>query len=85
MRVISVASSLSLLLLLLLLLFLLKASPASESYSFKSESIPLQANTASTHNNTDFNNNKGHEVEDPSVIGDEKRRIYTGPNPLHNR
>lgn len=31
-----------------------------------------------------FRQNSGEGASQP-ILGDEKRKIYTGPNPLHNR
>ncbi|KAK4275741.1 hypothetical protein QN277_018772 [Acacia crassicarpa] len=84
MRLIGVASCLSFLLLLLLLLFLLKTSPASAKFqSFKSGPIPFQAKPSFANKKTHKGEDHGSEVA--PAFGDEKRKIYTGPNPLHNR
>lgn len=71
--------------LLLLVLFLFQISFAADEYS-KSQSFrtgsatnlnPFQAKGSSKENSG--------EDDSEAVLGDEKRKINTGPNPLHNR
>ncbi|CAJ1971245.1 unnamed protein product [Sphenostylis stenocarpa] len=68
--------------ILLLILFLITfSSSAAEGYA-KSESLtnePL-SNLSHLHDKGGSRQNTGE-----AVLGDEKRIIYTGPNPLHNR
>lgn len=68
--------------LLVLVLFLFKSTFSVEGYAkshnfrtkSKSKFSPFQGSRQNS-------GEKGHE----DVLGDEKRKIYTGPNPLHNR
>ena len=85
MRLMGVACF-SLLLLVFLFLFNFKTSSAADGsakfQSFKSGSMskidPAQ------HRGGFREQNSGKESSE-AVLGDEKRKIYTGPNPLHNR
>ena len=71
--------------ILLLVLFLFQSSltgdESAELQSFQTGSLsklsPIQAKGG-------VRRNKG-EGRSEAVLGDEKRKIYTGPNPLHNR
>ncbi|KOM46662.1 hypothetical protein LR48_Vigan07g036600 [Vigna angularis] len=67
---------------LLLILFLsIFSSSASEGYA-ESQSL-----TNEPLSNLSYLNDKGGSRQNngEAVLGDEKRIIYTGPNPLHNR
>ncbi|KAL1347955.1 hypothetical protein HN51_023958 [Arachis hypogaea] len=74
--------------LLLLVLFMFKTSfPKDGSAKFQSfatgsMSKHSQAKRGSRHQHKDEENGRG---EVGGVLGDEKRKVYTGPNPLHNR
>ncbi|ESW13513.1 hypothetical protein PHAVU_008G203000 [Phaseolus vulgaris] len=68
--------------ILLLILFLFKfSSSAAEGYA-KSQSLANQPlpNLSHLHDKGGSRQNTGE-----AVLGEEKRIIYTGPNPLHNR
>ncbi|KAL2316893.1 hypothetical protein Fmac_030769 [Flemingia macrophylla] len=77
MRLISVASFS---ILLLVLSFITISSAAADGYaetqSFRNHNKPLPSHRTSGGSRKDG-------VE--AVLGAEKRVIYTGPNPLHNR
>lgn len=76
-----------LLLLLLLLLFQLKSSTSSthDHGSFK----PVSASSHQQfRGGFEAGNHDHHRVKDDDhdgVFDDEKRKVHTGPNPLHNR
>ncbi|CAL5190436.1 unnamed protein product [Lathyrus oleraceus] len=72
-------------LLLVMILFFFKSSFSVEGYAksqnFRSDSMSKLS--ASQGKSTSRQNSGVQGSED--VLGDEKRKIYTGPNPLHNR
>lgn len=84
------AASFSVLLLVLILLLVLQTSTSSAHASAKFGSY--KTSTVSDHRLSSAESNAGFvvggvkDIEDgDSLFGDEKRRIHTGPNPLHNR
>ncbi|KAL8489289.1 hypothetical protein ACS0TY_024781 [Phlomoides rotata] len=67
--------------LLLLLIFLLLENPCFADGSSRLTSGKKGSVSTSSHNKGSAEEGKnGNEV-----FGGEKRRVYTGPNPLHNR
>lgn len=44
-----------------------------------------EGNSVITHSNAVKIHRNGIAEEDETIFGAEKRRVYTGPNPLHNR
>ncbi|XWS52590.1 hypothetical protein CRYUN_Cryun11dG0084000 [Craigia yunnanensis] len=82
--------------LLLLLLFQLESSTSTHNHgsarhgSFKPVSAssqqfrPVQSHGGFEAGNQDHKVKDGDD-DDDEVFGDEKRKVYTGPNPLHNR
>ncbi|KAL2322356.1 hypothetical protein Fmac_026735 [Flemingia macrophylla] len=73
----------SLLMLFLLLLHNFSTS-ANGSPKFQNLESGSVSKTSSIHAKQGFRQNSG-EGGSEAVLGDEKRKIYTGPNPLHNR
>ncbi|GLT41796.1 hypothetical protein SLA2020_158380 [Shorea laevis] len=78
--------------LLLLVLLLLEASDSAVYGSSASHESFKTGNSAASHDFSPVESNSTggseghHKVEDgDAVFGDEKRKIHTGPNPLHNR
>ncbi|EXB37184.1 hypothetical protein L484_013548 [Morus notabilis] len=80
----------SLLVLLLVVMILSNSSSSSDvgfakfgsfKTGFASENSPVSSSEGFVGSNKDVN---GDGYNDSS-FGDEKRRIHTGPNPLHNR
>ncbi|KAK7300259.1 hypothetical protein RJT34_11100 [Clitoria ternatea] len=74
-------------LVLLLILFLFEISFAatdeqSKFQNFRSGSV---SNLSPFQDKRGPAQNKGEDGSGEAVLGDEKRKIYTGPNPLHNR
>ncbi|KAE8037302.1 hypothetical protein FH972_009902 [Carpinus fangiana] len=71
----------SILLLLLLLLQTSSSADGSARYgTFKTGSVKSNGGFGGG----DHKDEDGHD-HDPAVFGDDKRKVYTGPNPLHNR
>ena len=79
--------------LLLLVLLLFQTSSFPDGFgSFKTGSANFHDPVKSSHHHAAAGSRKGHEGDthedgnkkDPA-LEDEKRRIHTGPNPLHNR
>lgn len=74
--------------LLLLILFQLEATKSSAEdhhgkfSSFKVGSVP-STEAARAHKN--FRGNADKDSADDEIFGGDKRKVYTGPNPLHNR
>lgn len=69
--------------LLLLLYFQSSSSSSSSCSSFVVSAFSQQLMPVESHGGFEANDNDdGDEGED---FGDEKRKVYTGPNPLHNR
>ncbi|QCE01569.1 hypothetical protein DEO72_LG7g2867 [Vigna unguiculata] len=64
--------------LLLILFFSIFSSSAAEGYA-ESQSLASEPLSNLSHKGSRLKNNG------EAVLGDEKRIIYTGPNPLHNR
>ncbi|XWS73630.1 hypothetical protein CRYUN_Cryun02cG0145100 [Craigia yunnanensis] len=82
------------LLLLLLLLFQLESSTSTHDHgsarhgSFKPVSASSQQfMPVQSHGSFEAGNHEHHKVKDgdDEVFGNEKRKVHTGPNPLHNR
>ncbi|KAE9606272.1 hypothetical protein Lal_00024527 [Lupinus albus] len=73
--------------LLLLVMFMLKISFAATDESTKFQSIRARTMPKLNPSSQAKEGSRKNRDEEGSekVIGDEKRRIYTGPNPLHNR
>lgn len=74
--------------ILLLLLLLLQTTSSSADGSarygtFKTGSSSSKL-TSDVKSNGSFGGDDDHK-DDHAVFGDEKRKVYTGPNPLHNR
>lgn len=70
----------SILLLLLLLLQTSSSADGSARYgAFKTGSVKSNG----SFGGGDHKDEDGH--HDQAVFGDDKRKVYTGPNPLHNR
>ncbi|KAI4308217.1 hypothetical protein L6164_031315 [Bauhinia variegata] len=71
---------------LLLVLFLFKTSSAADGsakfQNFRSGSMPKPSSAEAEEG---FRPYQGEDGTSDEVLGDEKRKIYTGPNPLHNR
>lgn len=76
-------------LLLLLLLLLLEMNPCSADGNTKfprgKKGFHSTLNAAKIHENGSKGMGTGKEFSGDEVFGAEKRRVYTGPNPLHNR
>lgn len=70
--------------ILLLILFLFKISSSTANGYAKSQSFRTQplSNLSPFKGKSRQNTGDG---DGEAVLGDEKRIIYTGPNPLHNR
>ncbi|KAF3453197.1 hypothetical protein FNV43_RR03636 [Rhamnella rubrinervis] len=87
------ASCFSLLLLVLIFLLVLHASTSTSSAHGSAKFRSAKTSAVSDHPLGSAKSNAGFvvvggdkDIEDgDSVFGDEKRRIHTGPNPLHNR
>ncbi|KAI4305900.1 hypothetical protein L6164_029231 [Bauhinia variegata] len=72
--------------LLLLVLFLFKTSSAADgSAKFQSFKSGSMSNFSSAGAKQGFRPYQGKDGTSDEVLNDEKRKIYTGPNPLHNR
>ncbi|KAG6682551.1 hypothetical protein I3842_13G148500 [Carya illinoinensis] len=73
----------SILLLVLLLLKISSSVDGSATFgTFKTGSASKLRNEKSKGA---FGRDKDEDGDQSHVFGDEKRRVYTGPNPLHNR
>ncbi|GKU93479.1 hypothetical protein SLEP1_g7071 [Rubroshorea leprosula] len=79
-------------LLLLVLLLLIEASESAARGSSARHGSFKTGNSAASHEFSPIESNgvkgfeRDHKGEDgDAVFGDEKRKIHTGPNPLHNR
>ncbi|KAL5101547.1 hypothetical protein RYX36_005874 [Vicia faba] len=72
-------------LLLVLILFFFKNSISVEGYA-KSQNFRTDSNSklSAVQGKTTSTKNSGVQGSE-DVLADEKRKIYTGPNPLHNR
>ncbi|KAK7400978.1 hypothetical protein VNO78_12287 [Psophocarpus tetragonolobus] len=71
---------------LLLVLFLLQSfsTTTKESQKFQNFESGSMPKPNPSQAKQGFRHNPG-EGGDEAVFGEEKRKIYTGPNPLHNR
>ncbi|WJX59256.1 hypothetical protein P8452_44603 [Trifolium repens] len=71
-----------------LFLLLFKTSFSTEVYA-RAKSHNLRSDSMSKfspfHGKEGSRKNSGKQGSDEDVLGDEKRKVYTGPNPLHNR
>jgi len=72
------------LLMLLLLLLQSFSSATEESGKFQHFKTGYMSKFNSVQDKQGFRQNSG-EGGSEAILGDEKRKIYTGPNPLHNR
>lgn len=73
--------------LLLVLFFFTITSSATDGYaksqSYKNE--PLSSNLSTFFHDKGGSRQNVGEDGGEAVLGDDKRKVYTGPNPLHNR
>ncbi|KAJ4848558.1 hypothetical protein Tsubulata_007857 [Turnera subulata] len=76
------ASLLAILLLLFLLLAISSTPDRSTAYgSFRTGPATHRLGSRESHGGQERAKNE----DGDAILGDEKRRVYTGPNPLHNR
>ncbi|KAE9599750.1 hypothetical protein Lalb_Chr14g0365681 [Lupinus albus] len=70
---------------LLLLVLLLSTTPCitAEKNRFKGGSSSSKLKSSEYH--VEFQGNKADKYGGDQVFGAEERKVYTGPNPLHNR
>ncbi|BAT88926.1 hypothetical protein LR48_Vigan272s005300 [Vigna angularis] len=72
-------------LFMLVLLLLQSLSTATkESGKFQNFKSGYMSKSNSIEDKHGFRQNSGEGASE-AILGDEKRKIYTGPNPLHNR
>ncbi|KAL4311569.1 hypothetical protein GQ457_01G038860 [Hibiscus cannabinus] len=69
----------------LFLLLLFKAVAASSSSSSSQEFMHVAGHSHGGFHAENHGHHKDEDGEEDEVFGDEKRKVHTGPNPLHNR
>ncbi|KAH1108906.1 hypothetical protein J1N35_012674 [Gossypium stocksii] len=78
------SSSKKLICFYLLLLLYFQSSSFSSCSSFVVSAFSQQLMPVESHGGFEANDDDDHGDEGED-FGDEKRKVYTGPNPLHNR
>lgn len=73
--------------LLLLVVLQMEAKSCYAAEKAKISSFKLDASSSSSSSSTVMNGHKGFKgnADSEEIFGADKRKVYTGPNPLHNR
>lgn len=97
MGLVMLSSSLLLLLLLISMLVVMSSTPCKAAstvrtrfHTFKPHSqlqppLHSQAALKRNHHQHQHQHQAQHHGDDDEILGADKRKVYTGPNPLHNR